>query len=131
MDLTAADLPDPGRCYIVGSVSQAPDNNRPAFAEAERKLRQHGWDPTNPTKMRASKIVAAESRQMIERGQDYSTGPLYVQHMRTCFRRVLQSRALFALPGWHMSKNAEFEIDLALRAGIPVYEWTGGLRIVR
>lgn len=131
MTLVAALLPEPGRCYIVGPVSLKPDANRPAFAAAERRLRALGWDPANPTKLRSSKTVKAESDRLIAIGGDYSQGPLYMRHMRTCFRRVLQSRAIFALSGWHTSPNARFEINLAQRAGIPVFEYETGVPIVR
>lgn len=108
-----------------------PNANRPAFATAERVLRQREWEPTNPTTLRGSRMVAAESKRLIAEGKDYSRGLLYRRFMRTCFRRVLQSRAVFCLPGWEDSKNAWFEVELALRAGIPVFEYETGVRVVR
>lgn len=108
-----------------------PNRNRALFQAAENKLTALGWRPTNPTKMRNSKAVGAESQALLNAGKDYARGKLYQRHMRTCFRHVLQSRALFCLPGWQKSQNASFEVELALRAGIDVYEYESGLRIVR
>lgn len=76
-------------------------------------------------------MVAAESQRLIAGGADYSHGLLYRRFMRTCFRRVIQSRAVFTLPRWQDSSNAWFEVELALRAGIPVFEYETGVRVVR
>src|SRR6056297_649632 len=34
--------------YISGSITGTPDNNRTAFAEAEKRLRAAGYRPMNP-----------------------------------------------------------------------------------
>lgn len=100
--------------YIAGPMTGYPLWNFPAFDEAERHLRDLGWEVLNP---------AAISRQL---GFDEHAGieptPEYMDKaMRSDIEAILSADAVFLLKDWQKSKGARAEQALA--------EWRG-LRMI-
>lgn len=105
--------------------------NVQAFKDAQAALlsetawypcgRERVWeDVFSPVDAPGCQEAAAESAALIERGKDYTRGPLYRAALRLCFARVISVDTVFALPGWRLSAGARAEVWLATAAGIPV-----------
>lgn len=97
------------KVYIAGPMSGLPDFNYPAFFAAEKALRDAGHDPINPAR--------SEGREDCKTWQDF---------MRAALRDVADADAIALLPGWHNSRGAAAERDIASRIDIearPLAEW--------
>ena len=104
------------RVYLSGPMTGKPDWNRAAFAEAEKRWREKGWDVFNP---------AADAPQSGETPQPRSW------YMRRDLREILHCTAKALLPGWDHSRGATFEQAVARELGLPRYdallgEWKHG-----
>lgn len=92
------------RVYICGPMTGYVDHNRPAFALAERALRQAGYEPVNP---HANGLSESDDWGM---------------HMRADIRLLLTCDEVALLPGWQESKGAMIEYTLASGLGMHVEE---------
>ena len=94
------------RVYISGPITGIPDGNIEAFNYAEKLLREAGHDPVNPNKL------------------DCADGDTWEQCMRRDIATLMSCDALLYLPGSDKSKEADFEVKIALTVGIPAYSQT-------
>lgn len=91
--------------YISGPMTGLPDNGLPAFFEMEKKLLDHGFD--------------LHSIENPARNPEPPCKSWY-GYMRMAVRQVSRSNAVIVLPGWHLSKGARMEVQLAWDLNIPV-----------
>lgn len=96
------------RIYLSGPMSGLPDYNRPAFFQAERQLIAAGYDVINPARNGLPESATWE------------------QHMRRDIVMMMEADGVALLHGWHGSRGANIEDDLAVRLGIQsetIYWW--------
>lgn len=89
------------RVYISGPITDMPDCNRSAFADAENKLRALGYDPVNPLHNGLPPDAA------------------WARHMKADIKLLMDCDALVWLDGWDKSRGARIEIKLADGLGMP------------
>lgn len=105
-------VPDVPIIYVSGPVSSHADLNRPAFIEAERRLRDAGYFSIIPH------IVV-----------DPDTP--WLQAMAACVNALSKADGVALLDGWEDSDGAKIEVMLADRGGLPIAtvdEWCEGAR---
>lgn len=98
------------RIYIAGPMSGYPKFNYPKFHEAERKLREAGYDPVNP----------ALPHQVSEDGDSFAEGVTYQDCLREALQALLTCEGVALLPGWEASTGACLEQSVATMLGFDV-----------
>jgi len=93
------------RIYIAGPMTGKPGYNYPAFFEAEQQLRALGVDPVNPATLHGDAPIGSLSHSA---------------YMRTDLRALLDCDAIYMLRGWHASKGARCEYQVAHCIGLRV-----------
>lgn len=84
------------KLYIAGPMTGLPEFNYPAFAHAEQRLQQAGFETLNPARRPADPSWT------------------WVDYMRPALRDVTEADGLALLPGWQESRGAKLEVDVAL-----------------
>lgn len=97
--------------YICGPITGKPDDNKPAFAEAERIIDETDHLSLNPHKICRGVV-------MLHQGTPQE---LWVKCMRKDIAAMLQADAVVRLPGWEQSRGAMLELQIASKLNIPVY----------
>jgi nucleoside 2-deoxyribosyltransferase len=92
------------RIYIAGPITGTKDDNRPEFDNAEAFLSGLGLEVLNPLKNGIQKDAP------------------WVEHMKADIQNMLKCDAVYALNGWHNSKGARAEIQLAEALDMPIFE---------
>lgn len=92
------------RIYIAGPITGIKDYNKPEFDKAEELLSGFGLEVVNPLKNGIAKEAP------------------WVDHMKTDIPKMLKCEAVYALKGWHNSKGARAEIQLAEVLDMPIFE---------
>lgn len=87
--------------YVAGPMTGLPEKNLPAFHAAEAALRAVGYEVINPA-----------------RHDELSPGLDWLGYMRVSLADMLKADALAMLPGWHKSRGAGVEYDLAQGLGM-------------
>lgn len=99
--------------YISGPMKNMTDGNMPAFDEAEKQLKQLGFDVLNPHAI--SEIV---NMRFFEMGKI----PEYEDYLREDIIQMLaKCEKVLVLPGWRNSKGSKLEIANALACGLDVF----------
>jgi Domain of unknown function (DUF4406) len=96
--------------YIAGPMTGLPELNFPAFFEAERVLRAHGFDVLNP----ADRAGRTE-------------GMPWSWYLRRGVRDVTESDGVALLPGWGDSRGARLEWFVARGLDLPAATVDGWL----
>ncbi len=89
------------KIYISGPMTGRPDFNYPAFFEAERRLREAGWEPVNPARNFGGDTTRHRS-----------------EYMRMDIANVVMCDAIALLPGWRESRGALLEAMVAQECGL-------------
>ena len=92
------------KVYISGPMSGLPDNNRKAFAAVAKKLRADS---------RFTEVVSPAEL-------DHVPDATWADFMRRDIAELVKCDAIYMLPGWHNSKGAQIERQLAFVLGIDV-----------
>lgn len=90
------------KLYIAGPMTGYPEYNYPAFNRAEEILIAHGYDVLNPAR-----------RGVVD-------GWGWVDYMRPALRDISEADGLAVLDGWHASRGATLEVDIAQRLDLRV-----------
>lgn len=103
------------RIYLAGPMRGLPENNFPAFDEAETQWRAAGWHVFSPANLwRASGWPidggTEEQRASCTHGMQLDLSCVYA------------ADAIALLPGWRKSRGATVEIALAQVLGLPIYD---------
>lgn len=91
--------------YLAGPVSNMPDLNRQAFADATRQLRGMGYIVRNPHEICAGM-----------KSEDWCLC------LRKCVKELMDCDILLLLAGWDKSVGARLEIQTAKQVDIRVME---------
>jgi hypothetical protein len=91
------------RVYVSGPMTGMPLLNRPAFAEAARRIRLLGFDAVDPAVL-----------------SDLPDDAPHHVFMRRDIGLLLTCDAIAMLPGWHASRGATLERDVALGIGLRI-----------
>lgn len=92
--------------YIAGPMKGLPEFNYPAFNEAERLLREKGYDKIlNP----------------VNHANGVGTNLPYAFYIRESIKDVLQADAVCVLPNWEKSTGAKLEVHIGTTLGLPIY----------
>jgi len=83
-----------GGLYLSGPMTGLPDENRPAFNEAARRLREKGFEVVNPAELPA--------------------GWSWERYMQRAMEDLVPCEAVALLPGSWKSKGARMEIAAAM-----------------
>lgn len=104
------------KLYVGGKMTGVQDHNFPAFDAAKRALSDYCWDVTTPADI---------SRRAQKTGN--ADGTISDADLQALFRldveEVLRSDAIAFLPGWETSGGSRFELMLAQKIGIPIYQY--------
>lgn len=84
-------------CYIAGPMTGLEDHNRPAFAEAEKQLREKGHKVISPAWLKDDLPKRC--------------------YLPICTAMIDQAEALVLLPGWEDSEGANVELGYAQYCG--------------
>lgn len=96
------------KIYISGGMSGLPENNYPAFMEAEQRLRHLG-DIVNPARIEPSVKT-------------------WEWFMRADIKALMDCDAIYMLPGWKESRGALIEWYLATQLGMDIYDYESWLK---
>lgn len=102
------------RLYIAGPMSRYPEHNFPAFHSAAAELRKAGFEVCSPAEVKLPCGCAG--------GLSCSLGEhVWVEYLIADLREMLlKADALALLDGWHNSRGARVEEQLARGLGWPV-----------
>lgn len=99
------------RLYVIGPVSGIPDQNKPAFFEAHKRLTHNGYSVLIP-------------HDFVSANADWSTA------MRRSIETMMKCDGLAMLEGSDKSHGAQLEFTIASKLGMPcrsVEEWCCGI----
>lgn len=110
--------------YIAGPMTGYPEFNFPLFNTVAAKLRADGWTVYNPAEKESEKgldkeaRVTGDARKAIENGFDFREVYLWD------IEKVINSDAIYMLPGWESSPGAvgEHSVAVAMRRHYPEYQ---------
>lgn len=102
------------KAYLSGPMSGIPGFNFPAFNEAAAELAAQGYDVFNP---------ASEGWGDGDPSNGFTTEEQWREFLRHDIAAVAAADTVFVLPGWEQSKGATFELSVAHKLGIPVYDF--------
>nr|WP_315242156.1 DUF4406 domain-containing protein [uncultured Albidiferax sp.] len=103
------------KIYIAGPMTGLPGFNYPAFNAMADKLRQAGHEALNPAE---NPVPQPET---------------WVGYMRSALAQLVTADAILLLPGWHLSKGARVELQVATALDLvvvpPEGEFEGWVRV--
>lgn len=99
--------------YIAGPMTGLSNFNKPAFFEAEERLRQDGWLVVNPANTRQHPGVLRGDK-------------IWQYYMREAIRVLVDCTAIALLPGWMDSKGAKVEYLIAQNLGMETWDYQDG-----
>jgi hypothetical protein len=96
--------------YIAGPMSGYPEFNFPAFFTAQYTLERLGWKVWNPAAKESEgdvqadqSFAAGDAKELVANGWDYKSAILWD------LEKVINSDAIYMLPGWEFSPGASAE----------------------
>lgn len=113
--------------YITGPMSNIPEFNFPAFAEAASRLRSAAFEVISPHEISLSCGCSGPVNVC-------STPHTWNDYMRSDITQLLTAQAVAFLPGHHDSRGATLEITIARALGMAVLSvetWLAGSRVRR
>lgn len=90
--------------YLCGPMTGYAEWNYPAFHAAAEELRRIGWQVVNPAE-----------------NPEPTADPTWDDWMSISLAQVRRASLLALLPGWHESRGACAEVQLANELGIPCH----------
>lgn len=111
--------------YIAGPMTGYPEFNFPAFFAAQKKFEAEGWKVWNPADKESESGVQEDSAfalgnniELVKNGWDWKAA------FEWDCQKVIQSDAIFLLPGWEKSTGARAEWAVAqfAKAQRPEYQ---------
>lgn len=99
--------------YIAGPMTGIEDYNRPAFFDAEGKLRDQGFLVINPA-------IIRKHRDTLKGDQ------IWQYYMREALKLLLSAKEIALLPGWQDSRGAKLEALTAQHLGMPTWDYRDG-----
>jgi len=115
------------KIYIAGPMSGIEDWNFPAFFEAEKQLKELGYETLNPAANDGANLETAIQNAISARDD----GATWASYMRRDLHSLVLSDSLCLLPNWQSSKGASLEVYVAKALGIPLYILKDGKLVPR
>jgi len=107
------------KAYLAGPMRGIPLYNFPAFDAARDRLVDRGWDVISPADL--DRAVGLDPADLPPDHDWRSWGEASPNStIKRDIAGVLESDALFLLPGWENSVGAKAEVGVATWAGLPV-----------
>lgn len=104
------------KVYISGPIAGQPNGNTEAFEVAEEVIRAAGHEPVNPQKIfKGHKGRCTGPTIMGQYGVDAHRYGCYV---KPDLIAMLGCEAIYLLPGWHSSRGAVVEVQVASICGL-------------
>lgn len=112
------------KIYIAGPMSGYPEFNFPAFFMAQDRLEKQGWTVFNPAEkdqeatLDDEAVATGDAKLAIAKGFDFREA--YTWDVN----KVIESDAIFMLPGWEQSPGArgEHAVAVAMQKHYPEYQ---------
>lgn len=113
------------KIYIAGPMSGYPEFNFPAFMASETMLKEQGWQVFNPANKDLEEDVhkdesfeTGDAKKLVSNGWNFRDAYLWD------VTKVIESDAIFMLPGWENSPGAsgEHAVAVAVRKHYPDYQ---------
>ena len=110
--------------YIAGPMSGIPEFNFPAFFAAEEKLRAEGYKVWNPANKEQEKELDEEAYKDGNAEKAVAAGFDFKECYLWDVSKVIESTAIYMLPGWENSPGArgEHAVAVAMKRHFPDYE---------
>jgi hypothetical protein len=108
-------------------MSGIEDWNFPAFFEAEKQLKELGYETLNPAANDGANLETAIQNAISARDD----GATWASYMRRDLHSLVLSDSLCLLPNWQSSKGASLEVYVAKALGIPLYILKDGKLVPR
>lgn len=111
--------------YIAGPMSGYPQFNFPAFFAAQKKFEAEGWKVWNPANKDGEEGVKEDvsfatgnDQQLMKSGWDFKEAYLWD------VEKVINSDAIYMLPGWEKSAGArgEHAVAVSIQQRYPEYQ---------
>lgn len=94
------------KIYISGKITGMDlSESKELFARAENILMIKGWKVKNPHKFQF----------------DTSNGERWEMYMRVCIKELCDCDAIYLLPNWMSSEGAQWELNIARRLGLRIF----------
>lgn len=112
------------KVYIAGPMSGYPDFNFPLFNRVAAKLRAEGWTVFNPAEKDAEVVsnskAFAEGDHLGVQEEGFNFREAYLWDIE----KVIESDAIYMLPGWENSPGArgEHAVAVAMQRHYPSYQ---------
>lgn len=90
--------------YLSGPMSGVPDYNRPLFHATAKRLRDEGYIVINPAE------------------HELEDGATWEEYLHDDIELLLRCNAVAVLPDWKSSRGATFEVFIATKLGMPIYD---------
>lgn len=111
------------RIYISGPMTGLPDNNRPAFDAAAKRLREQGHFVINPAELSALFGSAEEISKEFKIFYSISRQSQIAQSVMDADLAAVRScGAIYMLRGWETSRGAKRELKEALEHGLTIMQ---------
>lgn len=105
------------KIYIAGPMTGIEDWNFPAFFEAEKQLKELGYEVINPAHNDGETLEEA----LASAGSPERPNNSWSYYMRRDLAHVLAVDAICVLNGWRFSRGASLEVHVAQALGLPIY----------
>jgi hypothetical protein len=111
------------KIYLAGPMSGIPEFNFPAFYEVADKFRAAGWIVFNPAD-KEGETLSEESRKNGDPMQAQKDGFNFRDVYLWDVTKVIESDAIYMLPGWENSPGArgEHAVAVAMKRHYPDYQ---------
>jgi len=112
------------KVYIAGPMSGYPEFNFPAFFTAAEKLRSAGWSVFNPAEKEDEKGLDPEAYKTGDAKGAMQAGFNFREVYTWDVNKVIESDAIYMLPGWEQSPGArgEHAVACAMQKHYPDYQ---------
>lgn len=95
------------KIYISGPMTGLPDLNFPAFHAEAKRLRELGFEVVNPAELNPD-------------------GGSWEECLKKDIAELIKCDGIIMLPGWHNSRGACFELNIASNLGLQLLQvWAG------
>jgi dUTP pyrophosphatase len=104
------------RLQIVGPMTGLPEDNVPAFMEAEERLSAAGHEVVNPVL-----FASPEQRRLaVSLGNSFRDTADYRELVWRCLESIRKQDGIATLEGWQRSTGASAEVHMARAMSIPI-----------
>jgi hypothetical protein len=109
------------RYYVSGQITGlTPEVFRKRFDEASDWLRRMGAEVVNPLEV-GNAYCSCRAEEVGPNGTDSSFTHFWGCYLKADLREMLTCNCIAMLPGWHVSRGAQLELQVAVACGLKVF----------